>query len=131
VAAKELILCGASETPPLSRIHKAAIGTEEWVKWRYFKTAKEAMLQLRQEIPGTRFIAVEQDTRAMPISELNIIPDDDVPVAIILGHETNGVSKEALDFADIIVEIPMLGINKSLNVHVSAAIAVYKILNIT
>ncbi len=37
VAASEVILCGGSETPPSSRIHKAAVGTEEWVKWRYIK----------------------------------------------------------------------------------------------
>ena len=28
VAAREIILCGGSETPPSSRIHKAAGGTE-------------------------------------------------------------------------------------------------------
>ncbi|KKU82910.1 MAG: tRNA/rRNA methyltransferase, partial [Candidatus Amesbacteria bacterium GW2011_GWC2_47_8] len=47
VAAKEIILCGGSETPPSSRIHKAAVGTEEWVPWRYAPKADEVIKRLR------------------------------------------------------------------------------------
>src|SRR3990167_5113861 len=36
VAAREVYLCGGSETPPNSRIAKAAVGCEKWVAWRYF-----------------------------------------------------------------------------------------------
>ena len=53
----------------------------------------------------------------------------DLPMALVVGHETNGVSPEALDFADVIVEIPMFGVNKSLNVHVAASIVLYKLLS--
>jgi len=49
------------------------------------------------------------------------------PIAVVVGHETEGVSKEVLDLADVIVEIPMWGVNKSLNVIVSAAIVVYRL----
>ena len=49
VAAKEIILCGGSETPPGSRIHKAAVGTEEWVPWRYAPKASEEIKRLRDE----------------------------------------------------------------------------------
>ena len=69
-------------------------------------------------------VAVEQDPRAVGLSELRA----DLPVAVVLGHETNGVSKEVLEMVDTIVEIPMWGVNKSLNVHVSAAIVVYKLM---
>ena len=41
VAAQEVILCGQTESPPNSRIHKAAVGTETWVPWRYFKNPIE------------------------------------------------------------------------------------------
>ena len=52
------------------------------------------------------------------------------PIAVVVGHETNGVSKEVLDQADIIVELPMYGINNSLNVWGSAAVVLYKILEL-
>jgi TrmH family RNA methyltransferase len=51
-----------------------------------------------------------------------------MPVALIVGHETTGVSKEVLDIADIIVELPMFGINKSINVWGSLAIISYKVI---
>ena len=70
VAAQEIILCGGSETPPSSRIHKAAVGTEEWVAWRYFADAKSAILSLKSQIPNLKVIAVEQDERAISITSL-------------------------------------------------------------
>lgn len=128
VGAAELILCGGTETPPSSRIHKAAVGTEEWVKWRYFPSAKEALLDLRSQIADLRVIAVEQDKRAITLFDLKSKIQDLRSVAIVVGHETEGISKEALDMADVIVEIPMYGINKSLNVHVSTAVVLYKLI---
>jgi tRNA G18 (ribose-2'-O)-methylase SpoU len=47
---------------------------------------------------------------------------------VVVGHETDGVTKEVLDMADVIVEIPMFGVNKSLNVHVSAAVVLYSLM---
>jgi 23S rRNA (guanosine2251-2'-O)-methyltransferase len=124
VAAQEIILCAGSETPPSSRIHKAAVGTEEWVPWRYEATAESAISKLKTQNSNLNVIAIEQDERAVSLSELSV----DGPVAIVVGHETAGVSKEALDLADVIVEIPMFGVNKSLNVVVSTGIVLYKLL---
>lgn len=125
VGAMEVILCGGSETPPNSRIHKAAIGTEEWVPWRYEIEIVNALKALRDSEPRIKIVAVEQDPRSISLSQLTITNQ---PIAIVVGHETDGVSKKVLDMADVIVEIPMFGINKSLNVHVSAAIAIYDII---
>jgi tRNA G18 (ribose-2'-O)-methylase SpoU len=47
-------------------------------------------------------------------------------LAIVVGNETYGVSKEVLDMADEIVELPMWGVNKSLNVMVSCGIILYE-----
>lgn len=136
VAAKELILCGGSETPPSSRIHKAAVGTEEWVPWRYFADAKSALQELRIKNQELRIIAVEQSDKSITLSDLplkEITPSGSRgrSIALVVGHETEGVSKEVLDMADVIVEIPMWGVNKSLNVVVSTGVVLYKILEIS
>lgn len=128
VAAKEIILCGGSETPPSSRIHKAAVGTEEWVKWQYFANAQSAISNLKSQIPNLKIIAVEQDSRAIALERLSDFGGQ--PIALVVGHETEGVSKEVLDMADVIVEIPMWGVNKSLNVVVSTGIVLYKVLGL-
>lgn len=132
VSASEVILCGGSETPPSSRIHKAAVGTEKWVKWRYFPSAKDALDDLRSMNNDLRMIAVEQSPKSKPLFEFINHKSKFInhPIAVVVGHETDGVSKEALDMADMIVEIPMWGVNKSLNVIVSTAIVVYNLLAI-
>jgi len=142
VAASEVILCKGSETPPSSRIHKSAVGTEKWVPWQHFDSAQVAITNLKSQITNLKVVAVEQDKRAVSLNTPSFPPlntknqkdsslltsfvvREGTPMAIIVGHETDGVSKEALDLADMIVEIPMWGVNKSLNVIVSAAIVVY------
>ena len=96
--------------------------------WSYFDSALEALLHLKSQYPNLKIIVVEQDKKAVNLSDLNYRVPGDQPLAVVMGHETEGVSKEARNLADIIVEIPMWGINKSLNVIVSAAIVMYKLL---
>jgi len=127
VAAKEIILCGGSETPPSSRIHKAAVGTETWVPWRYFSKTLEALKLLKEENKELKIIVVEQNEKSITLSDLPLNLRGR-SIALVVGHETEGVSRQVLEMADVIVEIPMFGVNKSLNVHVSAAVVLYKML---
>lgn len=123
VAAEKVILCGETETPPSIRIKRASINTTEWVTWSYVPTAKEAINDLRLKIKDLRVTAIEQSSRSVPYNKA----DYSFPVALVVGHETYGVSKEVLDMADQIVELPMWGVNKSLNVMVSLGIVLYEV----
>lgn len=122
VAVEKMYLCGDMEYPPSSRIHKAAVGTEAWVPWEKADSTLEVVQNLKKL--GVYTIAVEQDARAISYSSI----DCPFPVAIVVGHETKGISKTVLDCVDAIVEFPMYGINKSFNVWGSAAIMCYKVL---
>jgi len=124
VAAEKIFICGQSEYPPSSRIHKAAVGTEEWVPWEYFENTAELVTKLKND--GIFVVAIEQDKRSIPFTMLST--KINLPIALIVGHETTGVSKEVLDLADLIVELPMFGINKSINVWGSLAIIAYKVI---
>lgn len=122
VAASKVYLCGQTETPPHTRIKKASINTTEWVAWEYFASAKSAIDHIRLTIDHLQVIAVEQNKKSVPYTEI----DYKFPIALIVGHESDGVSKEALKLADYVAEIPMWGVNKSLNVIVSLGIVVFK-----
>ncbi len=122
VAAEKVILCGATETPPHTRIKKASINTTEWVGWEYAETAVSAISNLKNQISNIQIIAIEQDPKAVAYDKVQY----EFPVALVVGHETTGVSKEVLKIADQIVEIPMWGVNKSLNVMVSLGIVLYE-----
>jgi tRNA guanosine-2'-O-methyltransferase len=45
---------------------------------------------------------------------------------LLLGKEKEGIPVEFLQSVDICVEIPQLGIIRSLNVHVSGAISIWE-----
>jgi tRNA G18 (ribose-2'-O)-methylase SpoU len=122
VAAEKMYLCGEMEYPPSSRIHKAAVGTQKWVPWEKKESTLATIKELKKK--GIQILVVEQSNRSISYKEFK----PKFPVAIVVGNETEGVSKEILDEADVIIELPMFGINKSFNVWGSAAVIVYKVL---
>ncbi len=124
VAAEKVILCGQTETPPHTRIKKASINTTEWVTWSYAKTAKEAIKDLRFKIKDLKVVAIEQSKKSVSYDKA----DYKFPIALVVGHESTGVSKGVLEISDQIVEIPMWGVNKSLNVVVSLGIVLYEVM---
>jgi tRNA G18 (ribose-2'-O)-methylase SpoU len=124
IGAEKIYICGETEYPPSSRIHKAAVGTEEWVPWQKAERAVEAIKTLKKQ--GVQIVAVEQSPLSIPYS---LLPTKVLfPCAIVVGNETNGIGKEVLKLADIVVELPMFGVNKSFNVWGSAAVIAYKVL---
>ena len=122
IACEKMYLCGDMEYPPNSRIHKAAVGTQNWVPWEKRKTTLSAVKELKKK--GIQIITVEQNVGAISYKDLK----PRFPCAIVVGNETQGIEKEVLDEADIIVELPMYGVNKSFNVWGAAAVVAYKIL---
>ncbi len=131
LAIEKMYICGETEIPPNSRIKKASIGTYKVVPWEYSKSAKDAIADLKSKFQITndksntnnkiQIIAIEQYKSSIPYTKAEY----SFPVALILGNETSGITEETLSLADQVVEIPMWGINKSLNVIVSAAIVSY------
>ncbi len=122
VAAAEVIICGRSATPPDIKIHRAAIGTEDWVPWSYEESAAQAIKALKKEVDDIKVFAVEEGEESVTYDEV----DYDFPLALIVGNETHGVSAEALRLADQTLEIPMWGYNVSLNVMVSLAVVLWQ-----
>lgn len=125
VGAKKVYLCAGSETPPNHRIKKASINTTEWVDWEYFETTEEAIKNLRSKVNNIQIIAVEQAENSVPYDKFEY----KLPLALVVGHETTGASKEVLDLCDAIVELPMFGVNISLNVMVTLGIVLYHVIS--
>jgi 23S rRNA (guanosine2251-2'-O)-methyltransferase len=138
VAVEKVYLCGQTETPPNSRIKKASINTTEWVNWEYASSAVEAIKKVREEFSTSlepyasseaepnrevMVVAIEQSEKSVPYDTIAY----QFPVALIVGHETDGVTQEAMDASDVIAEMPMWGVNKSLNVMVSLGIVLYEV----
>lgn len=124
VGAKRLILCGGSLTPPDPRIKKASINTTDLVDWQYYETATEAIKDLKFKISNLQVVAVEQSIKSVPYHQFGY----KLPVCVVVGHESEGISREVLEMADGVVELPMFGVNISLNVVVSLGIVLFKVI---
>jgi tRNA G18 (ribose-2'-O)-methylase SpoU len=134
-AVSGVYLVGATGTPtdPLTghKVHKASVGVWQWVPWKHVETVSDAVEDIKKDIEKQSkkdakltVVAVEQSEKSIPYTKANY----NMPIALILGHETEGVSAEGLSLANQIVEIPMYGVNKSMNVMVSLAIVLWEVL---
>ena len=115
-----LYLCGITACPPHREIHKTALGADETVTWRYFKTTEAACQALKEA--DFRIFAVEQIEGSVSLQEFKFEPH----TAYVLGNEVEGVSEEALPFCDGAIELPQEGTKHSLNVSVCAGIVLWE-----
>ena len=126
----KIYLCGYTPTP-LDRfgrkrkdMAKAALGAEESVAWEHCEGTAALIERLKKD--GVFVAAIEQTKDSVDYKDFEPV----YPLAVVLGNETDGVDKQALDECDIIVDIPMLGKKESLNVSVCAGIVLFRILNV-
>ncbi|RMD95565.1 MAG: TrmH family RNA methyltransferase [Calditrichaeota bacterium] len=117
----KLFLTGITGTPPHREIRKVALGAEEKVPWEYHEDSRTLIEKLKQEDIS---IVVLEDT---PKSLLYYEAEYHFPLCLVVGHEYHGVSREAIELADLLIKIPMRGMKISLNVGVAFGIAIYEI----
>lgn len=115
------IICGGfSPTPEDQRITKVALGAENAVLWEHSEYLENAIDELKEK--GFLICALEtggEDLFSAKMTNHN--------VALVVGHEVEGISPEILKKCDRIFTIPMRGIKESLNVSVAGGIALYEI----
>jgi len=121
---KKIILCGITPIPPSNEIRKSALGATNSVEWVQEKETSIAINNLKKE--GYYIVGVEQVEKATKIQEFQ----NNQPIALIFGHEVNGVSQEIINACDEIIEIPQYGTKHSLNISVCAGIVIWKIAGI-
>lgn len=97
---------------------KVALGAEETVAWES-GTLSEILTNLNES--RSTIVAVEQSPESIDYRDLDVSGD----CAFIFGNEVDGLSKDVLEQADAIVEIPMHGRKRSLNVAMAAGIVLY------
>lgn len=118
---EKLYLCGITATPPNKEIHKTALGATETVAWEYAKNVLEIVQQLKSE--KIKVYSVEQTENAIMLDHFQ--PETNTTYALLFGNEVKGVSQEAIDASDGVLEIPQLGSKHSLNISVSAGIVIW------
>ena len=104
-------------------IAKTALGAEKNVSWEKIKNLGKLIDKLK--LQKLKIIALEQDKKSINYKNFKPL----FSMALIVGNEPKGINKRILARCDEIVEIPMRGKKKSLNVSVAFGIAGYEIIS--
>jgi len=117
----EVILGGISGVPPHPELHKTALGAEDSVRWRHVDDSCAEVLELKND--GWKICVLEQVHGSVPLQDFHVNVNG--KYVIVAGNEVEGVDQRIVDMADHILEIPQYGTKHSLNVSVSAGIALW------
>jgi len=128
---KQIILSGYTPYPKLENdsrlphivdklakdIHKTALGAENLVPYVY--ESEPDFDRLRRD--GFTIAGLEQSEESI------FLPGYKAPekIALLIGEEVNGISKDLQAECDVLLEIPMKGQKESFNVSVATGIALY------
>ena len=120
-AVERVVLCGITAVPPSPEIHKTALGAEESVAWSYSDSTLDALAALKAE--GVTVCCLEQAKDSVALQDFDARPGH--RYAIVVGHEVDGVDPQVVDACDVCIEIPQRGTKHSMNVAVSAGVAMW------
>ena len=118
-----IYICGYSARPPHKEIKKTALGAEETVSWKHFKTAGEAVEELKGA--GYRVYAAEQAAGSQELQTVQFAPGE--KIAMVFGNEVTGVEQPTIHLCDGCIEIPQLGMKHSLNIATAAGVVLWEL----
>ncbi len=125
-----IYIIGYSARPPHKEIKKTALGAEETVDWKYFKTSAEAIEELKRE--GYKVFAVEQAEGSFALQDFRReagAGNSKSPqkLAVLFGNEVTGVEQSTLHLCNGCIEIPQLGMKHSLNIATAAGVVLWEL----
>jgi tRNA (guanosine-2'-O-)-methyltransferase len=112
------IISATMEPFPVNR----AISTraEKWLKLNYHSSTSACLKHLKAQ--GFTIVATHLGQEAVPYTNLDYTD----PTVIVFGNESEGISEEALELADHVIKIPLVGMVQSLNLSVAVGIILYE-----
>ncbi len=113
----EIISLGQKPFPINEAISTRA---EKWLHFNHYSSTSECLSLLKEK--GFKIAATHLSNESISYQAVNYTE----PTAIIFGNESEGISSEALGFADYVIKIPMIGMVHSLNLSVSVGIILYE-----
>lgn len=117
-------LVGYTAFPPHKEIRKTALGAEESVEWKHFRTMEEALKDLREK--GYSVWAAEQTSESQLLQEF--AEEINTGMAVVFGNEVSGVESSTLALCDGSLEIPQLGMKHSLNIATAAGVVLWELI---
>ena len=117
----EMVLSGITAAPPRKEIAKTALGAEESVTWVAIDDLSAWMDAFAAA--GGQLAAIETTPDAVDLYDWTPA----WPVAVLFGHEVEGLPAELLSRCSVHVRIPMHGTKRSLNVATAGGVVLYEL----
>ena len=118
-----IYIIGYSAKPPHKEIKKTALGAEETVTWKYFKTTAEAIDELKNK--KYKVYAVEQAEGSYKLNAANFLQNE--KIAVIFGNEVTGIEQSTIHLCEGCIEIPQFGMKHSLNIATAAGVVLWEL----
>jgi 23S rRNA (guanosine2251-2'-O)-methyltransferase len=119
-----IYIVGYSAKPPHKEIKKTALGAEDTVEWKYFKTSEEAIDLLKAK--KYKVYAVEQAEGSYKLHAAGFRQNE--KIAVIFGNEVSGVEQSTIQLCEGCIEIPQLGMKHSLNIATAAGVVLWELI---
>ena len=101
-------------------LSKISVGANKWVFVKHFATTRECVSHLRKNL--YTIAATSSHTKGKKNIDLYEGVFTQKRIAVWFGNESKGISDEAIDSAEMCIQIPMGGIVESLNLGTSTGI---------
>lgn len=118
---QKIYLCGMTTPIDNPKLEKTALGATDMVDSEHYDSTQEALTELRaRNIP---IYSVELTEDAQDFQKVEYPKE----LALVFGHEKDGINQNILQESDKKIYIPMRGKKESLNVANCASIILYEI----
>jgi len=105
---------------------KTALGAEKFIPYERHRNISSLLSKLKKDLVQT--VALEQDKKSIDYRKFKPNPPAGGSLALILGNEVRGMSRELLKKVDKVIQIPMRGEKESLNVSIAAGVALFELI---
>ncbi|KAK4400459.1 putative methyltransferase TARBP1 [Sesamum angolense] len=99
-----------------------SVTAEKWVPVLEVPVGSMKAFLEKKKQEGFAILGLEQTANSVALDQYNF----PTKTVLVLGREKEGIPVEIIHMLDTCIEIPQLGVVRSLNVHVSGAIALWE-----
>lgn len=117
-----LYLCGFTPTPDQPKVKKTSLGAETHVPWSHESNA--LILLHQKKAQSYQIYSIEASESANSLVNFGKTTMES-PILFILGNEIFGIDPEIRAISDAVLQIPITGYKKSLNVSTAFAISLF------
>lgn len=113
-------ICDFESSRKNGQLNRLSVGANKWVFVKCFSTTKECVDHLRKNL----YTIAVTSSHVKGKNNLNLYENvfNQKRLAVWFGNESKGISNEAVENADMCIQIPMGGIVESLNLGTSTGI---------